>query len=644
MRRKIIALLTALPESVHGHRIIRGATMQCEKYGYHLAVFGAMTHMHTPRYNYTLGEMNIFNLASYENLDGVILDVATLQGDPTGKNMEQIKKRIEAECRIPVVALEIPAADYPLIQNRNEEILREMVRHIIQVHGKKKLCILTGPKGNSTAEERLEIFLDEIGKHGLTVAGKHIVYGDFWYSSGDLLAQSILSGETPMPDAIICASDHMALGVMERLRKNGVRIPDDVAVIGMEATEEGATNRIPLSSFEANDAGSAADAVDYIRRMIEPGAPVIPYEINPDQLFHPGLSCGCETDPIRSAEMMRSVMYHTSRNYESESLTDNIDIGVLMESYMLEQVTNCETPEDCLSNIHSCAYLILPYSNCFLCLREDWTNTAGDIEEGYPPKMKLVLQATDNEEKAFCDEQSAVIFDSKQMLPTLLDEKTEPSAFYFSPVHFNEKTLGYCVLQRPIGDTHYPNLVYRNWLRFVSNALEMSRAKKRLQTLSVRDEMTGAYNRRGMYQELDKMRNQADPNSAMFVGVIDMDGLKYINDTFGHLEGDFGIRTVSTAVASVTRENEIFVRAGGDEFYIIGIGRYAADAVERRTSAFNSVLEAMAKSYDKPYTVTASIGCVTAKLEDVTNIDELICIADEVMYKSKIARKRHRQN
>lgn len=644
MRRKNIALLTALPESVHGQRIIRGMAVQCEKYGYNAAVFGAMTHIQIPRYGYTVGEINIFNLMRCENLDGVILDISTLQGDMSGENLKRIRERLEQDRNIPVVALEIPFADYPLVQNRNEQILREMVRHVIEVHGKKKLCILTGQKDNGTAESRLAIFLDEIHRHGLTVADEHIVYGDFWYFSGDTLAQSLLNGDISMPEAVICASDHMAIGLIDRLQKNGVRIPEDLIVIGMEATEEGATNRIPLSSFEANDAGSAADAVDAIRRIIEPDAPILPYDADPNRLFHPGLSCGCETDPIRTAEVMRSAMYHTSHNYESEGLTNNIDIGVLMESYMLEQVTGCDTPEDCLSNIHSCTYLILPYVNCFLCLREDWMYAERDTEVGYPERMKIVFANSDIDELSFCDEKNGIEFDTKLMIPRMHEDSAEPSVFYFSPVHFNEKMLGYFVLQRRINDTHYINLVYRNWLRFVNNALEMSRAKKRLLMLSARDEMTGAYNRRGMYQEIERMRMDADPNSTVFVGVIDMDGLKYINDTFGHSEGDFGLRTISTAVASVTRENEICVRAGGDEFYVIGIGRYAADAPERRTAAFNNVLDALAKTYSKPYTVTASIGCVTAKLADVINIDELICLADEVMYRAKVARKRQRIN
>ena len=93
--------------------------------------------------------------------------------------------------------------------------------------------------------------------------------------------------------------------------------------------------------------------------------------------------------------------------------------------------------------------------------------------------------------------------------------------------------------------------------------------------MSIHDEMTGAFNRRGMYVRLEKLLENADDDDDIFVCVIDMDGLKYINDNFSHTEGDFGIKVVSNAVSSITDSGEIFVRAGGDEFYIVGVGKYS---------------------------------------------------------------------
>lgn len=642
-KRKNIALLTALPEAIHGTRIISGILRQCEKYGYNLCVFGAMTYLELEWVSYRVGESNIFNLANFDNLDGVIVDTATLIGDHSGETIRRIAERLKESPGTPAVALEMPIEGLTVIQNRNEHIIREMCRHVIEKHGKKKICILTGPKGNAAADSRLEIFLDEIEKHGLTVEPEHIIYGDFWYFSGDKLADDLLSGAVSMPEAVICAGDHMALGLIDKLDKNGVRIPDDLLVLGFEATQEGASNRITLSSYEANDTNSAADAVDYLRRMIEPDAEILPYEADTSKLFHPAMSCGCETDYLRSARTLQHALYMTSRNYADTELMSRVDIGLLMESYILEHFTASQTPEECLSQIIGSTYLLNPFLNYYLCLTENWQDISQDFTQGYPEKMKIAIANSTVGGPSFCADEYSIVFDTAKMIPALFEESEEPSVFYFSPVHFNGNVLGYSVLQRDIHDTFHVNLVYRNWLRFVNNALEMIRSKKRLQTLSVRDEMTGAYNRRGMYDELERMLREADKDSFLSVFVIDMDGLKAINDTFGHTEGDFGIRLVSAAVRESVHRNEIFVRAGGDEFYLIGVGHCTAEEQQQRINEFTALMEKKNSLCEKPYQVSASIGAALRKIEPSLNVEDVIGEADEKMYKHKVSRKKQRQ-
>ena len=186
------------------------------------------------------------------------------------------------------------------------------------------------------------------------------------------------------------------------------------------------------------------------------------------------------------------------------------------------------------------------------------------------------------------------------------------------------------------------NVVYRNWLRYINNALEMTRSKERLQTLSVRDEMTGAYNRRGMYELYRAMLADAQEGDALFVSVVDMDGLKYVNDTFGHSEGDLGIKTVCTVLTSVARENEICVRSGGDEFFLIGIGKYGREDEAGRASEFSEAIAKRSDMLAKPYKVSASIGCAVFDDCKKVSLDNALSEADERMYRYKVRNRRHR--
>ena len=85
------------------------------------------------------------------------------------------------------------------------------------------------------------------------------------------------------------------------------------------------------------------------------------------------------------------------------------------------------------------------------------------------------------------------------------------------------------------------------------------------------------------------------------------------------------------------------MRAGGDEFYIIGIGDYNSIDALVRAEQFNQVLAETDKAAGKPYEISASIGCCCESLFHNDNIPDLLKIADSRMYNNKIAKKKQRE-
>lgn len=120
------------------------------------------------------------------------------------------------------------------------------------------------------------------------------------------------------------------------------------------------------------------------------------------------------------------------------------------------------------------------------------------------------------------------------------------------------------------------------------------------------------------------------------MAVIDMDGLKQINDIYGHAEGDAAIMILSRAVKESAHPGEICVRAGGDEFFIAGVGRYTEKDIDKRITAFNKTLEEISGPLDKPYVVKASMGCCVDVLSGDLNLDNVFSRADNEMYKIKM--------
>lgn len=139
------------------------------------------------------------------------------------------------------------------------------------------------------------------------------------------------------------------------------------------------------------------------------------------------------------------------------------------------------------------------------------------------------------------------------------------------------------------------------------------------------------------------MLRRADPEDSVLAFVIDMDRLKQINDTFGHADGDFGIVEIAAAARRITEKEELCVRAGGDEFYIIGIGRYTPAEAENRIARFHQALEDANTTLHKPYTLSASIGSACIPLASGMTVMGIIRIADAKMYENKVQKKLQRQ-
>ncbi len=140
---------------------------------------------------------------------------------------------------------------------------------------------------------------------------------------------------------------------------------------------------------------------------------------------------------------------------------------------------------------------------------------------------------------------------------------------------------------------------------------------------------------------------ESTDNTGKFLTIfsIDMDRLKYINDMFGHAQGDFAIKSMADAVAHFASRNGFAGRYGGDEFACaivtdadVGL---TADTVRSRIDMF---LMARKSVTSKEYTITASIGSAGDVIGDDIDIQKLMDLADEIMYADKKARKEERES
>jgi len=209
----------------------------------------------------------------------------------------------------------------------------------------------------------------------------------------------------------------------------------------------------------------------------------------------------------------------------------------------------------------------------------------------------------------------------------------ERRSLFFFPLFFEDEEIGVVIFpyDRKVHMDTYETLRIN-----LSSAVKGAQMLAKIQTLSVTDELTGLLNRRGFFQ-LASSRLQLlsrNPDMITLVFLMDMDGLKFINDTYGHAVGDAAISAFAGVLKNTLREVDIIGRLGGDEFVVFSSVRSPCDdnvIIDRIRINLNEYNT----THSPPFKLSTSIGSVT--LEEATQecLDAAIQNADNVLYQEK---------
>lgn len=163
---------------------------------------------------------------------------------------------------------------------------------------------------------------------------------------------------------------------------------------------------------------------------------------------------------------------------------------------------------------------------------------------------------------------------------------------------------------------------------------ERQREVRRLQELTLRDELTGLFNRRGLDVMLPEQAKRAKRSGRPVIVVYgDIDRFKKLNDTFGHAVGDHVLREVAQAIAGAVREGDVPARFGGEEFAVLLRNPGPEIAIEVGERVRRSVSELDLRKLGVPG-VSVSVGVAVADSPD-QDLDVVIEDADRALYRAK---------
>jgi diguanylate cyclase (GGDEF)-like protein len=170
---------------------------------------------------------------------------------------------------------------------------------------------------------------------------------------------------------------------------------------------------------------------------------------------------------------------------------------------------------------------------------------------------------------------------------------------------------------------------------------DRKKAEEELQRLSLLDELTGLFNRRGFHVMIGERRKRARRSGTRLVVLYaDLDGLKDINDTRGHARGDRALVGVANALRQAFRETDLVARLGGDEFVVVAEAQPSPDPAALSARLDEALVEAGTEAGER---LTMSYGTVVTDWRGLEDPDALITRADMLMYEAKRDRQAGRQ-
>lgn len=576
---------------------------------------------------YDEGERSIFRIADPNAADGVLI----LYDAFAKTQYEEIYDLIGRRYHCPVVNFRTPMDEVKGVYNiyvDDKAAFADMIRHFLTVHHCTKVDLVTGPQDNLHSIFRRDIYRDVMEKYGLPVDKRRIHWGNFWKNCGQGIVEEILSSGEEMPEAIVCANDYMAISVVEALHSRGISVPEQVMVAGYDDVVESRFNDPSITTIRQPMRAMGRKAVEILERLWAGEEVEQDTYLEEEIVYRQSCGCGCEGGD-------EDGQYAMTLNGELDKVL-YLETAASAMITMLANAKNLKEYTECLQK-----YVLREtgFKSFVLCLADHWEQQLPMPGKNYGQSRCMVDMVMGIHKGRVLEPER---FPACQLIPKNFVSDEDP--FYIIPLHYLQYYMGYAIMQ--IDYDLVSNINIKSWFIHLDSALENFRMKQRLhqvanelESLYVRDTLTGLYNRRGLEKFGDKMCQACIRNSGQFMIMeIDMDGLKQVNDKYGHEEGDVCITTIANAMMYAAREKEICIRSGGDEYIVIGKD-YSEEKVQRYIGLFKEFIDSANESLKKPYTIGASLGYYMGVPDEKHTVENYLKIADDRMYENKKKRK-----
>lgn len=565
---------------------------------------------------YNQGEYNIFRLPDLNQFDGVVLDC----NFTIDKERQQELLAMLQKVKTPIVSIGHAVDNCYYVGIDNTAPLKELMKHLHEVHGCTRYLYAGGPKGNYENYSRMKAFKDYIQEYDLIEQGTW--FGDYEYSTGVSYMDRLAGEPLPLPDAIVCANDNIAAGICARAEELGYKVPEDFIVTGFDNMEKAAYFYPQITTIN-NDRGKIAAAIVDMFHDIWAGKQVETFYFVPTTCAY-GESCGCKNNgTVDYRQYIKGqIVYNTQVQVEDEQ-------RVTMEGRMAE----CT---DFYGIFHEMARHVINLDSDGFYAVVDKRLWEGVEEKklsirGYAKEQLVVAYAS--------EKNKALSFDTVEELDAFMDRAETGTTYMFTPLHFQQYTVGYTIVKNP-RFLYYNPYFYdiqsscARTMEAMFKQIQLEKINQRLEEVYNRDPMTGLYNRMA-YSEMigPAFQKYHEDNVPCCLAFYDVNYFKEINDSMGHEFGDTLLKRIAKILLDLQPDKGYSYRFGGDEFVV-----FFPYATEEKAEEYKNAVLAEVELAG----ISVSVGVIVTDPKQEDSLDDYLAKADDLMYRMKKAEKEKR--
>lgn len=559
-------------------------------------------------------------------------------------NIQDITNKPVVSVAIPV---NLPGSKYTYVSC--EKCYIDIVHHLITKHNRKKFAFFSAELAYSPeGKERFEAYKKALEANNIEFNPDYVLPGDFTPGTARDYVLNHYSKVKKLPfDAILCANDHTAVGCAHALLDLGFNVPKDVSIFGFDDSSV-ATQFYPTTSTVNQDVGQSGYQAARMIDEITDGKSV-PEKVKIDTFPVFRQSCGCIDASIQTNSYIDyKGNYHgvdekkeLESRMEAVAATQNLE-GIYKLLNMMDSIYTSKTDQTVLQSILD----LTKVSALAICLYPQIIDL--NREDDFELPESAFLSVFVNKEKNICqldfEQQPQNSFNpKKQIIPKNL-KGDEAGPYFIIPIFLRNKNYGYMVCKFETKNSYLVSIYSKVITNSVIQTYEFQKSEKIKQKLlqktenldiqSKTDELTQIFNRRGFMEYGQRLLDlSVSIEQKGYVFFCDMDGLKLINDTYGHETGDLAIKTQALILKKAFRDTDLIGRLSGDEFGVVAPG-FKIKCKENLYARIASLSLEESEKAGLPFTLSISLGEQHFD-EDIFDLRSLLIEADKNLYKEK---------